>query len=90
MLLAGPYVAVGLYVWFIYTDYSTYLSGTLQYNPPAIGVAPEVVLGFGFWPTWFLFFVPVVLLSVLVYRYASKNIYYYLALLVLCAPKRGH
>ncbi len=47
-----PWGVLLIYCIEIYATYAPHLDGTLAYRRSAIAVAPEDVLGLGFWPTW--------------------------------------
>lgn len=49
-----PWVALAGYGLAILGEYSSTLDRHLVYRRPAIEIAPEDVLGFGFWPTWLI------------------------------------
>lgn len=52
ILLAIPSAVLLGYAWLIADTYSPYLDWQLQFRPPAFGVAPEDVLGLGFFVPW--------------------------------------
>jgi hypothetical protein len=47
-----PWVARVSYAAVIFLSYGEWLDSSLKYKPSAIRMAPEDVLGFGFWVSW--------------------------------------
>jgi hypothetical protein len=48
-----PVVVLIAYSWLI-GGFQRYLDAKLKYMPPQLPAAPEDILGFGFWITWFM------------------------------------
>lgn len=47
-----PWVVIVSYAAVIFLSYGQWLDSSLKYKPSAIRMAPEDVLGFGFWVSW--------------------------------------
>lgn len=66
----------------MYLDYSAKLDKTLTYRRPAVAVAPEDVLGLGFWPTWMLLLVLTVAVNTVAYALGARRTELTLAVVV--------
>jgi len=60
LVICLPWVVVVSYAAVIFLSYGEWLDSSLRYKPSAIQMAPEDVLGFGFWVSWVI---PLVLFS---------------------------
>jgi hypothetical protein len=70
-----PWTALTWYGVDMLFSYSTTLDKTLTYRKPAVAVAPEDVLGLGFWPAWAIVAVLVLALSTLAYALGARKIW---------------
>lgn len=68
-----PWAVLILYGRLIYSEYSTKLDRNLIYHSPTSGFAVEDALGFGFWPTWFIMLILVVIANALAYFLGMKR-----------------
>ncbi len=82
-------VALLLIVWYViqgYVFYSEYLSSDLTYIPPALEVAPEDILGLGFFIYWVLYALTlIILLSVSIFSLQNRKIVIYIFLIFTIA-----
>jgi hypothetical protein len=83
-LASVPWLVLLGYCIFI-ADYHRYLDSNLKYRRLPVAVAPEDVLGLGFWATWALILALLVIACGLVYRFATRSRRYFVAIAIIFA-----